>query len=154
MGTTVFAGTYSRTLDEKHRIVVPKAIRDPLEGTGSKVVYLGPGTETTIQIFTQQTLEAMGEKLDHASQGPDQRVFSRLFFAQVQPTEIDSQGRIRLPPELKAWAKIESEVVLIGVRDHIEVWSASTWREYLEKWQSQFDEITDKAFRAERPSSQ
>lgn len=142
----MFAGSYIRTLDDKLRIAIPRPLRDPLEATGNKVVYLGPGTESTINVFTQKTLEEMGEKLGQAAPGPDQRVFSRLFFAQVQPCELDGQGRIRLPAELQSWAKIESEVVLIGVRDHIEIWGSATWNAYMERWKSEFDTISDRAF--------
>jgi MraZ protein len=74
----------------------------------------------------------------------------RLFFAQAQQVELDSQGRIRVPSELATFAGLGKEVVLLGVQDHLEVWAAEEWRKYLAQKQPHYDEIAETALSAEK----
>ena len=78
----------------------------------------------------------------------DARAFQRLFYAQAQHVEFDSQGRIRIPAELLEWAKMGNEVVLIGVQDHMELWDKNAWTEYLAKKLPSYDELADKVYQS------
>jgi MraZ protein len=53
-------------------------------------------------------------------------------FAGATEVLPDKQGRIVLPPALLGHAKLVKEVVVAGVRDHVEIWDRTTWRRYLE----------------------
>jgi MraZ protein len=59
--------------------------------------------------------------------------------------EVDKQGRLRIPPELAQLAKITSEVVLLGVRDHMELWDAGAWDAYLGDNQPKYDRLAESA---------
>ena len=74
------------------------------------------------------------------------RAFSRLFYAQVQRVEIDKQGRVRLPAELARLAAVQKEILLVGVRDHLEIWDRTRWEEYLSETQPHYDELAENAF--------
>ena len=74
------------------------------------------------------------------------RAFSRLFYARAQRVEVDNQGRVRVPPELCSLAGLTKEVVLVGVRDHLELWDAAAWHQYLSEKQMQYDLLAEKAF--------
>jgi MraZ protein len=83
------------------------------------------------------------------------RAFSRLFYSQAERVELDQQGRIRIPSELALQAGLRRDVVLVGVRDHLELWDADRWRAYVTERQGQYDEIAERAFASEksRPSN-
>ena len=83
---------------------------------------------------------------DASPTGPNVRAFSRLFYAQAQSVEMDSQGRIRIPPELAQFAGLTKEAVLVGVRDHLELWDRFRWDKYTEDKKAHYDEIAEKAF--------
>jgi MraZ protein len=70
-----------------------------------------------------------------------------LFYARAQRAELDSQGRVRIPPELAELARLDKDVVLLGVQDHMEVWAAERWKAYLAEQQGHYDEIAEAAFR-------
>ncbi|HTN75648.1 MAG TPA: division/cell wall cluster transcriptional repressor MraZ, partial [Pirellulaceae bacterium] len=72
--------------------------------------------------------------------------FSRLFYAQAQAVEIDSQGRIRIPSELADLARLGKEIMLLGVRDHMEIWDKTRWDEYLNNQQPRYDQLAESAF--------
>ena len=67
------------------------------------------------------------------------RVFRRLFFAQMEAVDIDKAGRVLIPDRLVDFAGLKHEVVLIGVRDHLELWDAQRWQDYLGQHGPRFD---------------
>lgn len=143
----LLTGSYRRTLDDKFRLAIPKQLRDAAGFADTTVLYLAPGTDGSLAIYTQEVIEALGSRLaDTSPAAQDMRSFSRLFYAQAQPAEIDKQGRLRVPPELAKWSGIQSEVVLLGVRDHMELWDAAAWDRYLTDNQPRYDRLAESAF--------
>jgi MraZ protein len=143
----LLTGAYNRTLDEKNRLAIPKHLRDAIGFPQKSVIYIAPGTDGSLTLYTEEAFSRLADQLAHGSPtGQDVRAFSRLFYAQAQPAEIDRQGRVRIPPELAQWADIAREIILLGVRDHLEVWSAERWQAYLGEKQARYDEIAEKAF--------
>jgi MraZ protein len=61
------------------------------------------------------------------------RDFERRIYPSASEIELDAQGRIVIPPRLRAYAKITTEVTVAGVRDHFEIWDRTTWQAYQEK---------------------
>ena len=140
----LLTGTFERSLDEKLRLALPKRFRELLAGQGQLV--LTPGTDGSLALFPQQAFADLTAKL--AARSPtsqDVRAFSRLLYAQSQGVEIDSQGRIRLPVELARLAGLETEVILLGVGDRIELWNRSRWEAYLADLQPRYDQLAESA---------
>ena len=142
----LLTGSYRRTLDDKSRLAIPKQLRDAFGFSDQTVLYLAPGTDGSLAIYTQEVFDQLGQRLAQASPvAQDLRSFSRLFYAQAQMAEIDKQGRLRIPPELAQLAKLTSEVVLLGVRDHMELWDAAAWDAYLGNHQPRYDRLAESA---------
>lgn len=143
----LLTGCFHRNLDEKSRFVLPKSIRETLRRSEDEVLFVAPGTDGSLVIYTERAFARMGDQL---GQGPpnaqDVRAFSRLFYAQAQRVEMDRQGRVRIPADLVALALPTKEIVLLGVRDHMELWSRDNWDRYLEQKQPFYDEIAENAF--------
>jgi MraZ protein len=57
--------------------------------------------------------------------------------------ELDKQGRILIPPVLREYARIEKEVVIIGVSNRAEIWSASEWEAYSKEAEDSYEEIAE-----------
>jgi MraZ protein len=145
-GKVVFTGTYRRHLDEKQRLALPKPLREALADAGDNTLFVAPGTDRSLNLYPGAVLESLGRALSHVSPvAQDARRFSRLFYAQMQPAELDRQGRLRVPTELHQWAGLGSEVVLVGVRDHMEIWSTELWERFLGENQEEFDRLAEAA---------
>jgi len=143
----LLTGTYHRTLDDKLRLAVPKPIREILEKTGSKRVYLAPGTDGSLAIYSEDAFSKLAARLEQASPNrKDVRAYMRLFYSRAQSVEWDGQGRIRIAGELAPWVKTGAEVVLVGVHDHCEVWDSAAWGEYVRGQQTRYDEVAESAF--------
>lgn len=149
----MFTGAYQRTIDEKLRIAAPKKLRDALPAGQDAAVYLAPGTDGSLAVYPELAFEQLAGQIDRLSPtGRDVRAFSRLFYSQAQRVEFDKQGRFRIPAELAKLAGLEREVVLLGVRDHWEIWDCQRWRQYIESQCSEYDQIAENAFRSSSPS--
>jgi len=123
----VFTGEYRHTLDDKGRLAVPARFRAQLED-GAVVSRWIDGC---LAIHTRTGWDALAEKVaalpitDAAS-----RLFGRSIFAGAAETELDRQGRILLPSYLREGIGLEGEAVIVGSRDHAEIWAPATWADY------------------------
>lgn len=143
----LLAGTFSRVLDDKLRLPIPKPLRDAMGGGAAAVVYITPGTDGSLAIFPEVSFARMADQLSAGSPtGQDVRTFSRLFFAQAQRVELDGQGRVRIPAEFAKFSSINKEVVLLGVRDHMELWDKLSWEKFLAQHQPHYDQLAERAF--------
>ena len=140
-------GTFTRSIDQKLRVAIPKRLREALSCPIRGVLYVAPGTDGSLAIYTEGSFGRLAERLAQAS--PTQqnvRAFIRLFYARAQQVELDRQGRIRIPPDLAELAGLEREAVLLGVQDHLELWASERWGSYLGDKQAHYDEIAEAAF--------
>lgn len=136
----VFIGSYQHAIDEKGRVIIPSRFRDEL-GQHSVVTK---GLDQCLFLFPIQEWEKRSQELAllPLSKG-DARAYSRLFFAGASECELDKQGRIMIPAHLREYAKLDREVVIIGVSSRIEIWSAPIWDEYSKRAEASYEEIAE-----------
>ena len=136
----LLTGTHPRTLDDKKRLTLPKRTREQI-GEALQL-FVTPGPEQSLWIYTKDELERVSAKLDETSgTDRDARASRLIFFAQMETVDLDRSGRILIPDRLVQVAKLQHEVVLLGVRDHLELWDAQRWQAYLNKHGPQFDKL-------------
>ena len=123
----MFTGEYRHTVDDKGRIAVPAKFRVQL-GAGAVV---SRWLDACLAIHTQVGWDALAAKVA-ALPITDQnaRRFQRLIFAGAAEVELDRQGRILLPAYLREHIELQNEAVVVGSRDHAEIWVPSTWATY------------------------
>ena len=134
----LFVGTYEHSVDAKNRLAIPSDVREMLDGAKKgdalyAVILEGP----TLCLYTQEDFEKRSIQLDE-SQRPAEEVllYEQMFYSLAQRLEIDKQGRVRLPERLINLAKVGRDVVIIGVKDHLQVHDR-------ERWQKQMDKMLD-----------
>ncbi|MEM8735527.1 MAG: division/cell wall cluster transcriptional repressor MraZ [Planctomycetota bacterium] len=140
----LLTGTYRRSIDDKLRIAMPKMLRESLAKTD---IFIAPGNDSALVIYTAEILQEIGRYLSNVSPAAkDARAFNRLFYSQAQPAEIDKQGRLRVPAELASLASLNGEVVIVGVRDRLELWNSKAWEDFLAGNQPSYDELSEQVF--------
>ena len=122
----MFMGEYNHTVDEKGRLIIPVKFRDEL---GSEFVVT-KGLDGCLFAYDLTEWRVLEEKLRALPlTNKDARAFARFMLAGAASVEIDKQGRILLPQVLRNFARLEKDVVLIGVASRIEIWNKEKWED-------------------------
>lgn len=119
-------GTYEHTMDAKGRMNFPAKIR---EECGEHFYITKSINEKCLTVYTEAGWEGLKEKLRSKSQSVAVRL-ERYLFGSACEAEPDKQGRIAIPAQLRTYAEIQNEVVVVGVGEHAEIWNKQLWEEY------------------------
>lgn len=141
----MYFGEVHTAVDEKGRIMVPQAFRTIMDDNEHQIWCLTRGFENYIFLFHRKAWDAF--LLEHKSvfSGLDSRrsMMRRLFVGGMERVRRDGQGRVAIPQHLRDYAGIDREAVLIGVGEHLELWSKDGWRQYQERQSEQYRTLAD-----------
>lgn len=120
-----FTGEFRHTIDAKGRLIVPARMRDELSG---EKVWLTRWLDGCIAIWSDEGWEEIKALLrSQGSSNPKARDFVRAVTASASPDQIDKQGRIMVPQQLRDRAGITRDAVVVGVLNHGEIWDPERW---------------------------
>lgn len=123
----MFTGEYRHAIDAKGRVAVPARFRAELE----KGAFVSRWIDGCLAIFpTESWAELAGRVASLSFSDAGARTFSRFLFSGAFEVELDRQGRALVPASLREFAGLEGEAVVVGTRDHIELWSPARWLDY------------------------
>ncbi|MDT8901695.1 division/cell wall cluster transcriptional repressor MraZ [Anaeroselena agilis] len=123
----MFMGEYLHTIDNKGRLIFPAKFREDL---GEKFIAT-KGLDNCLFVYSPEEWAILENKLKQLPLAkPEARAFVRFFFAGAAELEADKQGRVLLPANLREHAKLDKDVVVIGVSTRIEIWGKEAWDEY------------------------
>ncbi|MDI3529054.1 MAG: transcriptional regulator MraZ, partial [Thermoanaerobacter sp.] len=126
--------------DAKGRVIIPAKFRGEL---GDRFV-LTKGLDNCLFVYSLEEWKNIEAKLKTLPlTKKDARAFTRFFLAGAVECEIDKQGRILIPANLREHAKIEKDVIFIGVSTRVEIWSKEVWEEYSNNTDVSFEEIAE-----------
>ncbi len=133
-------GSYNHALDEKGRLVIPAKFARSL----TNKLFLVKGYEGTLCIYPSDAFDSYLEKL---SSLPDTQKLSRdvlrVALSSVVELELDSKNRIQFSPSILTKYNISNKVFVIGMLDHLEVWSEEKWLKYSEENEPLFEEKSE-----------
>ena len=134
-------GEYNHTLDEKNRMSLPVRFRKEL----GKSIVLSPGLDNCLSLFTVKEWQKISKKLSDSSMlASDNRSFSRFMFGQAVVVDVDANGRILIPENLKNRSGLTAKVVVIGVQNRAEIWNEKAWDDYKKVVEKEADALADK----------
>jgi len=142
----LLTGSFSRSMDEKLRLAIPKRLRVALGCSQEGNLYVAPGTDQSLTLYGEEEFARLAQRVGRMSPTrPDVRAFVRIFYTLAERVELDGQGRVRIPAKLAEMAGLKKKVVLLGVQDHLELWPLDRWEDYLAEKQAHYDEIAETA---------
>ena len=125
----MFTGEYRHAIDAKGRVAVPARFRAELAAGA----FVSRWIDSCLAIFPRPEWDKFASRvaeLPFSDAGA--RVFSRFVFSGAFEFVLDAQGRLVLPPALREFAGLSDEVVVVGSREHIELWEPGKWAIYSE----------------------
>jgi MraZ protein len=140
-------GTYERSLDDKHRLAIPKRFLEDFREEALTSLYVAPGTEQCLVLYAPQGFDRLASRFAEKGNGQTEtRNYIRLFYARAERVDLDGQSRIRIPDRLCDFAGLSRDVVLIGSNDRAEIWDVTRWNEFQRKLEGEFDRMAGLAF--------
>ena len=137
----MFMGQYLHNLDEKGRIIIPTKIREQLTPT----VVVTIGFDKCIALYSMEGWEKFQNSLlTLPANSQDARKHVRLIVGSASTLEFDKQGRVNLPSNLLTHAGASKECVVVGVLDHVEIWSKEMWDKYQDSAIDEMEGIAEK----------
>lgn len=134
-----FLGEYEATVDAKGRFLLPSAIRKKLPEDSSQFV-INRGFEKCLTLYPVTNWKPIFEGISKLNDfDPNVRQFTRYFLNGATELELDTAGRLLVPPSLKEHASIDKDIVLVGSLKKIEIWDKTKYKEF-------FDSMTPQSF--------
>ena len=134
----MFIGEYEHSVDVKGRVIMPAKLREDIGET----FILTKGLDGCLFAYSQTEWTNFEEKLKTLPlTNKNAREFVRFFLSGAIECEIDKQGRFLIPSNLRDYAKLDKEIVILGVGTRIEIWNKQTWQKDTENISA--DEIAE-----------
>jgi MraZ protein len=129
---TIFYGEYEATVDAKGRFLVPGGLRKQMPEGDSRFM-INRGFEGCLNLYPIKNWEVVAkEVVDKSDYDPKNRLFKRQFMAGATIVEIDSAGRILIPPSLKEHADLGKDITLASIGHRIEIWDSGKYNKLFE----------------------
>ncbi|MCG8406063.1 MAG: hypothetical protein MI923_12775 [Phycisphaerales bacterium] len=147
----IFTGFFEHSIDAKNRLAIPSKIRSRMnpkrDGKGFVMVPGQPAN--TLWLYTERHFEMLAERADSVLiPDDDQLQFEQIFFTLAEFLDVDAQGRILVPERMLARARLGREVVICGVRDHLEIRPRKDFENQIDEAWEQYREYQLRARKA------
>jgi len=129
----MFLGEYEHTIDAKGRMAAPARFRSQID----RGAVISKGMGTCLSVYTRERWDEKSAELTAGKTSDELRDFERRIYPSASEIELDAQGRMSIPAKLRAYARLESEVTVAGVRDHFEIWDRAMWKAYQERLETE-----------------
>ena len=135
-------GEYEHTIDDKNRLTLPAKFRQAF----ADGLVLTRGIEQCLTAYPRaewsSIVESRLRQLDPLSK--EGRLMQRYFYSGASEAELDKQGRVMVPSSLGDYAGLGKEVVVAGIRDHLEIWDRANWREHLAEIEGSAEDVAER----------
>jgi len=137
----MLVGEFDHTIDEKNRLTLPAKFRQAFAGG----LVVTRGMDGCLYVFPREEWEASVEarlaELDPLSK--EGRLMQRYFYSGAAEADPDKQGRVMVPTALSEHADLGRDVVIAGVRDHLEIWDRAKWREHVREVEGSAEHVAE-----------
>jgi MraZ protein len=125
----LLTGKFDHTIDAKGRVAIPAELRSRLESAGYGTrLYAIMGANDALWLWPEAVFEQMAGDLEPTlTPASDLMDFDEITFPEARLLDIDKTGRIRIPEELLEESGIRDKVVVLGMRNHLELRTPEDW---------------------------
>lgn len=120
-------GAFEHSLDGRGRVAIPAVFRRVLHEGG----VLRPGQDGCLELYSREAFadETARRLGDSGTRRIGDRRLRRSFLPEAQSVDLDAQGRIVIPPDMRERAGLDGRVSLLGLGDYVEIWDPRRWGE-------------------------
>ena len=130
-----FLGEFEATLDAKGRFLLPVGIKKQLPEEEVSRFVINRGFEKCLSLYPMKSWEPLDAELSKLNDfDPKVREFRRYFLNGATLVEPDSAGRLLVPPNLKSYADLQKDIVLVAALNKIEIWDSNKYKQFFDSF--------------------
>src|SRR5215216_1694631 len=130
-------GAHEHTIDDKNRLTLPAKFRESF----AEGLVVARGFDGCLQVFRGEDWLRLAA-LDPFS--PEARRIQRFLYTGASEAELDKQGRVMIPAPLLQHAQLKRDVVVAGMRDHLEIWDREAWNRELAEVEGSAEDVAER----------
>lgn len=140
-----FSGEYESKIDPKGRLILPARLKANLPVASGNNIVITRGFESCLVLYPELEWRKVFSKVSGLNEfNEEYRNFQRNFFRGMTEAELDSNARFLIPKTMQRYAQIESEAVMVGLGNRIEIWNPELYDQFLIKDQKEFSRLAEK----------
>jgi division/cell wall cluster transcriptional repressor MraZ len=141
LSSIIYAGTFERTIDAKHRVTIPAAWL----GKGNNEFHAIPNpVGECLIVMPPEEFNTIEERIQQSAATPvERRKAIRQFYSQARSVTADGQGRLLVAEEHCSGLKLTGSVVLVGGRSRFEIWNAVQWAAVAQEEHASFHKVAN-----------
>jgi len=132
----MLVGEFQHNIDAKGRMIVPAKFREEL----GESFIITKGLDQCLFVFPKSEWEKLDAKLSEQSLSNGRKI-QRFFYGGMVDCEVDKQGRILIPANLREYASLEKDIVMVGLAKRAEIWSKTEWDKQNKMFIEDADEV-------------
>lgn len=137
-----FKGSYLYSVDNKGRVNIPARLRKYVSNDANDTFVITRGYEQCLFVYPLDEWNRLEQSIRNLSTtNPKHRFFMRTLLEQATESQLDGQARITIPKDLLRLASIESDVLILGVLEHLELWNPETYKEYQKTQDESYENV-------------
>lgn len=142
---SLLTGEFECKMDAKGRLTLPSKVKAKLPEVSGNQLVLSRGLEPCLVLYPLVEYRKIYSRIASMNEFNEEfRRLQRNFFRRISEVELDSAGRILVPKAMLSYAKLEKEVILVGMGNRMELWDAEVYEEYIINDNAEFSKLAQK----------
>ena len=130
-----FLGEFEATLDVKGRFLLPAGFKKQLPEEDTNKFVINRGFEKCLSLYPMSSWDPIYERINKLNDFDHKvREFRRYFLNGAIQLELDTAGRLLIPPNLKEHAGLEKDIVLVAAVNKIEIWDKGKYQQFFDSF--------------------
>jgi MraZ protein len=142
---SLFTGEYECKMDAKGRLTLPSKVKSKLPEISGNQLVLSLGLEPCLVVYPLVEYRKIYSRIASMNEFNEEfRSLQRNFFRRISEVELDSAGRLLVPKTMSKYAKLDKEIILVGMGNRMELWDASLYEEFIINDNTEFSKLAQK----------
>ncbi|MCG8309009.1 MAG: division/cell wall cluster transcriptional repressor MraZ [Cytophagales bacterium] len=142
---SLFTGEFECKMDAKGRLTLPSKVKSKLPEVSGNQLVLSLGLEPCLVVYPMVEYRKIYSRIASMNEFNEEfRRLQRNFFRRINEVDLDGAGRILIPKTMSKYAKLEKEIILVGMGNRMEIWDTGTYEEFIINDNSEFSKLAQK----------
>jgi MraZ protein len=142
---SLFTGEFECKMDAKGRLTLPSKVKSKLPEVSGNQLVLSLGLEPCLVLYPLVEYRKIYSRIASMNEFNEEfRRLQRNFFRRITEVELDGAGRLLVPKTMSKYAKLEKEVILVGMGNRMELWDSTVYDEFIISDNSEFSKLAQK----------